>query len=446
MASINDLDLVELVAGLESKQFGYEEVFAAYRGRILEWNPRVNALFDIRHKRPEFVAGGELSGVPFSVKSSLDVCGFVTEEGSLNDDGRIAEGTVTCVENLQRAGGYCLAKSVMPEYGKSYTTETKLHGVTRNPLNLEYTPGGSSGGCAAAVAAGMVPFSVCTDAGGSARVPANFCGLYGLFPTPGSVSEGAAGRTSLPFVAAMRSVGLIAKSVRDVEFLWRLMRRDHGGDPVAVGGAWQLGGGRRRLRVGLIREMNGIRPEAGIVAALDEMGKRYESAGYGVEELAAGVFGETLEPYIVLMGQASLMQEDAEAREAGRARNLDLETDGVRQTREKVRRLLPELTADRLLKFLGRMQDLRRRVYGEVFSRVDLVLMPVAACGARKIGDGWSVGERALQSYEAFQFCTAVNFLGLPALAVPCGNGSGGMPLGVQVVAPRFSEHLLPPP
>jgi Asp-tRNA(Asn)/Glu-tRNA(Gln) amidotransferase A subunit family amidase len=432
--------LVDLVAALKKRELSCEDVFRAYSARILDMNPKVNALFDIRGVLPEFESGGELSGVPFSVKSSLDVKGFVTDEGSLNDEGRVAEHTVTCVENLQRAGGYCVGKSVMPEYGKSYSTETRLHGVTRNPLNLEYTPGGSSGGCAAAVAAGMVPFSVCTDAGGSARVPANFCGLYGLFPTPGSVAEGAAGRTALPFVAAMRSVGLIAKTLKDVEFLWRLIRQDRIGDAVAVGGTWQVDLGQRGLRVGVIREMNGVRPTAGILNALDEAAKRYEESGYKVEEMGAGVFGETLEPYIVLMGQASLVHEDMEAQQRGRARSLDLETEGVRSTREKVRRLLPELTVERLLGFLGRMQELRRRVYAEVFSRVDLVLMPVAACGVHRIGESLKVGERELQSYEAFQFCTSVNFLGLPSLAFPCGKE------GLQVVGRRFAEHTLPPP
>lgn len=432
MALIRELKLRELVDGVRDGEFTGREVFESFASRIREMNPSINALFDLK-LQPRVGGAGALASVPFSVKASLNVKGFVTDEGSLNDAGEVATGTVDCVESLFRAGGYCIGKTTMPEYGKSYVTESRLHGLTRNPLDPALSPGGSSGGCAAAVAAGMVPFSVCTDAGGSARVPANFCRLFGLFPTPGAVAEGEMGRGMLPFVREMRSVGLIARSVEDLRLLWRI-----------VGRVAAVNGGVGCRRVGVLRELNGVRPEGGIGAAIDGVVRWYEGQGFEVEELGGGVWAESLEPYLVLMGQVSLMAEDRAAEMMGRPRRLELETDGMRATREKVRRLLPELTVERMLWALERMGELRRRAEGEIWGRVDFVVAPVAANREQRLGEGIVVEGRELQSYEAYQFCTAGNFLGVPAVAIPWEG------VGVQVMGRRFCEQellsSLPPP
>ena len=440
MEEIWELTLAHLLTKMQGKEISCEEVFRSYSNRIAQLNPKLNAIFDLR-SAPPVCPSGPFNGVPFTVKSSLNVKGFVTDHGSLNDDGTVATETVTCVQNLTDIGGYCIGKTTMPEYGKSYSTESRLHGITRNPLNPDWSAGGSSGGCAAAVGGQMVPFSICTDAGGSARVPPNVCGLYGLFPTPGAVPEGAAGRTGLPFVEAMRSVGIIARTSEDLDLVWREIRRGADRDSVAApGGGASSTLERGGLRIGILAEMNGVRPGQRIREALKEAARWYEERGHQVGECRGEVFGATLEPYIILMGQAGLMMEDLTAVRSGRPRDLNLETPGVAETRSKVRTMLPALTVEGVLSCLTEMPRLRRLVYKEVFSKFDLVLAPVAANGVRRIGEKIVVEGRELQSYESYQFCTAVNFLGLPAVAFPVASTE---PVGLQLIGPRFSEELL---
>ena len=228
---ITRLSVGELTRLVLSRELSAEEVAVAHLQLIAELNPAVNALVhvDSEHALTEAArldrdlrrgqSPGPLAGVPFVVKDNIDVHGQVTACGSRAHQGVVATADAPVVRRLRRAGAILLGRANMDELAMGASTQTSANGPTRNPVDVRRSPGGSSGGCAAAVAAGMVPLAVGTDTGGSIREPASQCGVVGMAPSPGLVPIDGV----VPFAPGLDRVGPLARTVEDAAAMLAVM-------------------------------------------------------------------------------------------------------------------------------------------------------------------------------------------------------------------------------
>ena len=232
------LDATGISEAIRAKTFSSQEVVQAFLDRIEEVNPILNALVafpkDISQKAREADESlergeiwGPLHGVPFTVKDCIDTKGVLTTRGSMLFADRVPDRDATVVERITAAGGILIGKSNMPEFALWWETDNLVYGRTNNPWNLDRTPGGSSGGEAAAIVSGMSPLGVGSDVGGSVREPANYCGIVGLKATHGRIPlTGHWPETLLRFM----HVGPLATTVRDIALSFNLMAGPDGLD------------------------------------------------------------------------------------------------------------------------------------------------------------------------------------------------------------------------
>jgi len=281
--SLADLDGVATAAAIRSGQLGAGEVIEAAiaRSRLLE--PRLNAIVSESFDRAREAAGqplsGPFAGVPTYVKDLLDVRGLPTRNGSRASSPAPTSAQAPYMDALDRAGLVTLGKSSTPEWALTGSTEPLLHGPTRNPWNLDYTPGGSSGGAAALVAARVVPVANATDGGGSIRVPASCCGVFGLKPSRGR--NPATGRPVGPVdISVAHAVSI---SVRDsAQWLEVTERRDAEAPHPPVGRVEGPAGRRLRIALDLEPLLGGsVDPE--VDAAIEDTARRCEALGHRVE-------------------------------------------------------------------------------------------------------------------------------------------------------------------
>lgn len=386
---------------------------------------------------------GRLLGVPFAVKDHINITGMPRSEGTSHGAIEHDTMTATVARLIIDEGAICMGKTNMAEHGWSYYTENRSYGRTHNPYRHDYSPGGSGGGDGAAVGAGLVQFSIGADSGGSIRVPANFCGVYGHYPTPGTVSN--EGLTSYPHTISslFRSIGPIARTLDDLEILARILTQFTPGDPHSI--AWPTSGevSGPRKRFAWFTTLKGARSAPEICQAISDTVRRLEAAGYTGREETPNPFEEAFEPFIILGAQAILLINDLLDAAMGTTMPRDQESPSTTTLRARIAAELPPLTADSLLLFWHQVSTLRMRI-AEYFKSVDFVISPVTATTPPAYGtDRYAVGDQGLPSQLVFHFANAVNVLGLPAIAFPTGRTPSGLPLGLQIIGPRFSDFDL---
>jgi aspartyl-tRNA(Asn)/glutamyl-tRNA(Gln) amidotransferase subunit A len=409
----------------------------------------------------ERVAAGEdpgpLAGVPLVVKDNILTAGLLTTAASASLARFVPPVDATVVERLRSAGAVVIGKSNLDEFGMGSSTENSAYGPTRNPWDLDRVPGGSSGGSAAAVAAGVVPLALGTDTGGSVRQPAAFCGVLGFKPTYGSLSRYGV----IAFASSLDQVGVMARSSADMALALELMA---GADPrdstclpeapafdSAAAGADDLAG----LRVGLVRELSGEGngPEvreglAGTVAALEALG-----ATVAEVELPHARHGVATY-YLVATAEASsnLSRYDGTIYSArhgdnglGQARSM-MESRGRWLGREVRRRVLMgtyALSAGYYDAYYGRALKVRRLIaddFERAFRSVDVLLTPTTPEAAFPLG---SRRDDPLAMYLGDVDTCLANLAGLPAVSVPAPRPSGGLPCGAQFLAPPMADGRL---
>ena len=371
---------------------------------------------------------GPLAGVPFAVKNLFDVAGLTTLAGSkINRDNPPARADAAVVQALRDAGAVLVGTLNMDEYAYGFTTENTHYGPTRNPYDLARSAGGSSGGSGAAVAAGLVPISLGTDTGGSIRVPAALCGLFGLKPTFGRVSR--VGTTL--FSATVDHVGPLARSVRDLALVYDLLPPPDAADPAHHAPALPaLGNGVAGLRVALAggyfqefaepESVAAARRVAEALGARDEVTVPHAAAARAAATIITGVEGSGLH-------LASLRRRPADF-------------DPMTRDRFIAAALLPSAP------YL-RAQALRR-VYRDtvraLFAEIDVLVAPTTPTAAPLIGqdtvsiDGTTFPSRA----HLGRFTIPFSIIGLPVISVPV-RGSALLPRGVQLIARPQMETLL---
>jgi amidase len=387
------------------------------------------------------LATGRLQGIVYSAKDSLPVAGLPRSDGTLHRASSKEASDCTLVERMRSAGALCIGKANMAEYGKSYFTDNSAFGRTSNPYNLELSAGGSGGGDAAAVACNFCDLALGADAGGSIRVPANFNGVFGLFPSRGLLSGYGMPLPNAACAQLLRSYGPIARTLEDLRLAFEVLVGFDARDPYSiVSPNLEPRSGQRKKRIGYYSAINGVRADARVQAQLSQVVERCRQLGYECEEYCPAAVSACFEVFIILGGQAALLLEDLVATDSGNPRDFTLESPALKRLRSRIAERLPALTAETLLRAWFRIDQLRHEV-SEVFTRFDALISPVCAClPPPHQTQLFEIDDQKLESQHVFQFASCANVLNLPAIAFPTGWSAEGLPLGLQLIGPRYAE------
>jgi Asp-tRNA(Asn)/Glu-tRNA(Gln) amidotransferase A subunit family amidase len=434
LTSLSAARAAELIRGRELSPV---ELVGAYLRRVESLNPRLNAVvtlapdvLKLARKAEAAVARGEelgpLHGVPVTVKDTIDVRGVRTTRGSRVDAERVPTEDATAVARLRAAGAIIFGKTNCAELALEYTAENPVFGRTNNPYDLSRSPGGSSGGCAAAVAACLTAASLGSDLAGSVRIPAHFCGVAGLKPTAGRVS----GHGHAPPVAGAHALGAsfgpLARGVEDLELMYNVLATDDEAGTDA-------------------RDLRGTRAafyfDDGAVPATDEIRAAVSRAAEALRD--AGLLVEEERPPSIESANAawlSVFSYPTVSYLRGFYRGREDEAGPV--ARAMLRREAREPDAGQLLASWNE----RDRLRGELLSwmeRTPLVVAPVGPVEAfrREESRKIEVNGEVFPTFRAFALAQAFNVYDLPAVCVPAGATRGGLPVGVQIAGRPFEER-----
>lgn len=437
-------DAVSIAAAVRTGEVSAVEVTQAALARIAAQNHQLNcftavtaetALIDAAKIDREIAQGknpGALAGVPFAVKNLYDIAGLTTLAGSkINAENPPASQDATAVAKLKQAGAILVGALNMDEYAYGFVTENSHYGTTHNPHDLQRIAGGSSGGSAAAVAAGLVPLTLGSDTNGSIRVPAALCGVLGFKPTYGRLSRAGVAL----FSSSLDHVGTFARSVEDIAIAFDLLQGEDHRDPVCTKRLPQLSVPELHQDISQIR-----------IAIADD----YFTQGASPEALAA----------VQKVAEALSVTEYVTIPEAHRARaaafvitasegaNLHLDQlksrpqdfDPATRDRFLAGALIPSSWYIQAQRF--------RRWYGdrlrEIWQNVDIILAPTTPISAPLIGQKTMIlnGEEILVRPHLGLFTQPLSFIGLPVLSVPV-QLPDTLPLGVQIIAAPYNEALI---
>jgi len=404
------------------------ELVEAHLAEIEKTNPRVNAFIEIyadeARQRAREPLEGPLAGVPVTVKDSFDLAGRVTWCGSLLRRQERAARDSNAAARLKAAGAIVIGKTSTPEFLYYYETDNRIIGRTCHPLDPSKTPGGSSGGEAAAIAACMSAGGIGSDGGGSIREPAHFCGICGLKPTPGRVGAGGHWPVIGHPAGFMGVGGPMARTARDVRILFETLAGMDVRDPFSAPVPVRRPAGRSRLAVW---RMNGVQAECS--AAVEKAARLLAGAGCAAEEFDAALLAGAHELWRVLF--VDLITQSLRAMIAGR--EDECAWTGV----ELMKEAREQVSIERLLAVLGERDAMRARLL-ERMGAETVILAPAFGTTA------FPHRRPPMPILEAARPLTPANLLGLPAMVVPVGAGRDGMPVGVQLIgAPWEDERLL---
>jgi Asp-tRNA(Asn)/Glu-tRNA(Gln) amidotransferase A subunit family amidase len=439
---IHRLPLVEMASLARSGAISSLELVDAHLDRIELVNPHFNAFTMLladqarasARRADQGLRAGRLHGVPVTIKDSFDVTGVPTRLGSYFAPEAAASEDSAAAQRLRRAGAILLGKTNTPEFLTSYETDNYITGRTNNPWNVERTPGGSSGGEAAAIASGCSPGGVGSDGGGSIRVPAHFCGIAGLKPTPGRISL--IGHRPSEAATGIVAAGPMARSVADVRLLFEVLAGYDDRDPLSA--AVELRTPNiEGARIGVFEAFYEIPVQPAVRRAVQEAAGLLAGIGFTVDAFRP----EGLEraPNLWSFFFAELPARASRERIAGR------EAEAHWTYSENLDRLLerPPAAGWQVIESLAARDRIRRSLV-EQMRNVPFLLMPVSSIVAfphreRKFAtEGKPVG-----LFQAMMPVTVSNLLGLPALTVPLTLDEQGMPVGVQIVGRPWEEEAL---
>lgn len=438
----------ELARRIREKEISPLELMQATLDRIEAANPAINAFIDLRpegalaeaRRMTERIASGKpigpLAGIPLGVKDLEDSVGMVTSYGSIPFKNNMAVADSIQVARLKAAGAIVVGKTNTPEFGFTGFTKNRLHGVTRNPWDLERTPGGSSGGAAAAIAGGLVPLCTASDAGGSIRIPASYSGCFGLKPSFGRIPVG-----PQPFVSysSLIAMGPMARSVADAALYLDCTAGHHWADPASLPQPQRsyletLDNLPDRLKIAFSRDLGYARVASEVSDCVTRAIKAFEEMGHVVAQWPDSLpdTGDAWTHMICtdIVAQLCHLREE-ERKEMGRTL-----VHMVDRTRT--------LTVEALTAFQIQRAELNETL-GKLFDEFDLLLTPTMPTVAFAAGGPppTSIDGHPIPLLGAVAFTYPFNLSGHPAASVPAGLTSDGLPVGLQIVGPRHRDDLV---
>lgn len=462
---------VELSAAIKQGTVTAVEAMAAVLSRIDERERDINAYVTmdreqalkaaaaVQEKIEKGELNGVLAGVPVAVKDNLCTEGMRTTCSSKILENFVPTFSAEAVVNLEKAGAVVIGKTNMDEFAMGSTTETSAYGVTRNPWNTDHVPGGSSGGSAAAVAAGECYFALGSDTGGSIRQPASFCGVVGLKPTYGTVSR----YGLVAYGSSLDQIGPLTKNVADCAAVLEVIASHDVKDATSINRKEEnkdtdftaaLVDDVKGMKIGIPRDYFGEGLDGEVKDAVLAAAKQLAAKGAVVEEFDLSLVAYAIPAYYTIAAaEASSNLERFDGIKYGyRAASFEGLHDMYKKTRSegfgaevKRRIMLGSFVLSSgyydayYLKAL-KVKAMIKNAFDDAFAKYDLILGPVAPTTAPKLGESLS---DPLKMYLGDIYTISVNLAGLPAISLPCGTDSIGLPIGLQLIADSFQEKKL---
>jgi len=435
---------------LRKRELSPVEVVTAHLQRVQELQPKLNAFvhFDAesalaraRKAEAAFLHGEELqalAGITLTVKSSLDVAGWPCPAGSLLRKDYVPTTDAVAVARLEAAGAILLGNTNTPEFLMAYETDNRLTGKTSNPWNLAYSAGGSSGGEAAAIAAGCSMGGVGSDGGGSIRTPAHFSGICGLKTTPGRIATTGHFPPGAGAFGWIGVVGPMARTVADLGILFQVMAGPDGGDalsapvPVRQAEAQELQG----LRIGILESGALGRATPETLSSIRNAAQLLCDLNFRVEPLNLEKLDRALELWWFFFGPVigHLIHESVKGREA-------LLSPMLREFLE-IATAEPLSSVDAFMTACADRDQVRAQILRQLRD-VPVLLSPVSTAPAFEHGNGSYREGNPFNYRDTMRFCQWLNLAGLPGVSLPFGKSPEGLPINVQLIGRPHEEELL---
>jgi aspartyl-tRNA(Asn)/glutamyl-tRNA(Gln) amidotransferase subunit A len=398
---------------------------------------------------------GPLAGVPVAVKDNMCTAGIRTTCSSKILDNFVPTYTAEAVLNLEKAGAVIIGKTNMDEFAMGSTTETSYYGVTKNPRNTKYVPGGSSGGSAAAVAGNECFFALGSDTGGSIRQPAGYCGVVGMKPTYGTVSR----YGLIAYGSSLDQIGPLCKDVTDCAVILECIASHDSKDSTSMvrndlDFTQALVNDVKGMKIGIPRDYFGEGLDTEVKEAVLAAAKVLESRGAVVEEFDLSLVDYAIPAYYTIAAaEASSNLERFDGVKYGyRAEDADELHKMYKRSRSegfgaevKRRIMLGSFVLSSgyydayYLKAL-KVKALIKKSFDEAFAKYDIILGPVAPTTAPELGSSLS---DPIKMYLGDIYTISVNLAGLPGICIPCGTDKKGLPIGLQLIGDCFAEKKL---
>jgi len=450
MAPLHYSTLAKIRELIRTKKISPPEVVAAHLERAAALQPKLNAFVHLdapaareqaRHAEQQVLRGDELRslhGVPVTVKSCIDVAGWPCPAGSLLRKNYVASQDAVLVARLKAAGAIVLGNTNTPEFLMAYETDNRVSGKTSNPWDLSRSAGGSSGGEAAAIAAGCSMGGVGSDGGGSIRVPAHLCGICGLKPTPGRIPATGHFPAGVGAFAWIGVVGPMARTIADVRALFEVMAGPDPGDALSAAVPIREVDDRQRkgLRVGILEsDALGIADEE-TSAAVKQAANNLAAQGFEVEPLRLRGLDRAIELWWFFFGPAiACLFRPSIAGQEDQLSPIFREYLEVAEAETKV-------TLDAFLAACAERDVLRAEILRQMRD-VPILLSPVSSTSAFLHGEGtWRPAARECYR-DTMRFSQWLNLAGLPGASVPVAVSAKGLPIGVQVIGRPHEEELV---
>jgi aspartyl-tRNA(Asn)/glutamyl-tRNA(Gln) amidotransferase subunit A len=448
VSSIRDLTAAQAAAKVRAGELSAEELFEAYRDAAA--GDDLNAYLYVADK-PN-ASGGELGGVPLAVKDLFCTEGVISQSGSKILEGYKPPYTATVVERLQNAGAPLLGKTNQDEFAMGSSNENSAFGPVKNPWDRERVPGGSSGGSAAAVAAGTAPWALGTDTGGSIRQPAAMCGIVGLKPTYGAVSRFG----MIAFASSLDQAGPLTRDVTDAALLFKHMTSKDPCDATSLGSPAEVALPTSQrldgIRLGRPDDLSTEGVEPGVMEAYERTLKVAEELGATIETCHLPHADHGISAYYVIApaeASSNLARFDG-VRYGLRVNGGDLLSmythtrhDGFgAEVKRRIMLGTYALSSGYYDAYYGRAQRVRTLIaqdFKTAFESVDFVVTPTAPTTAFKIGE---LADDPLAMYLNDYFTVPMSLAGTPAISIPNGL-SDGRPTGFQLAGAAFSESRI---
>ena len=460
---IYELTVHELLEKLDKKEITKEEVLTSYQNRIEEKEKDVQAFITITDKEAkeqlkkikEEENTSKLAGIPIGIKDNICTKGVKTTCASRMLENFVSPYDATVIEKINNERLISLGKLNMDEFAMGGSTEHSYFKKTKNPWNLNKVPGGSSGGSAAAVATGLVPWALGSDTGGSVRQPAAFCGVVGLKPTYGLISR----YGLVAFASSLDQIGTLTKDVEDAAILLNIIAGHDEKDTTSanrekIDYTKCLQNDVKGLKIGIPKQYFGDGINSEVKDAINEVIKQYEKMGAIVEECSLDVADYALATYYIIAcaeASSNLGRFDG-IRYGYRTKNFNDLKDLYKNSRsegfgEEVKRriilgtyVLSSGYYDAYYKKAQQVRTLVKNEFENNFKKYDVILTPTSPNVAFDIG---SKIDNPLEMYLSDVCTVPVNIAGLPAISIPCGVNSEGMPIGFQLIGNHFEEATI---